>query len=629
VFQRIGGYDYSPGDGGGNTSWRVNYQHVLSTSRGGHIIDVGAASDKQHWQKHISRVAQHFYSMGRIATGLTAADIYNPAGTSAPASMYAGKFIVFNVPAAKFSDVDPDGVSRYNMIDNYFFRRDAGGNITNNIAPGVSTWLPRMREGYGGNVGNNYSETISYYINDLWSINDHHSVQAGIRFDAFKAFDENTTHHSYVQPTLRFEYKYDIHGDQSRLVTASWAQFHNALPGGTYGALSLQGNANYKDRYWNQGSVQPYLVDYEDIVNTNNYGFVATTSEQPLGVAIIDEDFKAPISTELSVSYRRNLSRGGFWKATYIHRTWENEFDWYPGNVITVKNTDGSDQKRVQRVLRNTSGYERVFNSVEIEWDIPFNKRVNFGGSYTYNRLMSNYPAHTDNSRRDNVSATFNYDWWFDQVVPGGRNTWAPVRAIMPEHYFKWYLLFDLSSGKYQQSLSFNGELTSSPFWSDGYYYNRGLPSNLYPEIVGSPAGGNVPGSENNMMTNSGPLEYTLGTYFTRGNDRWYLDMRYMLTVPLVRKIAWFVTVSVSNPFNHRGLYGWNGDINGSSNNFHLSGANGQRIVPGLVPGNGVVADIQPSDPYGGVWKNNGNVNGAYMRRMDGRSFGVQTGIRF
>jgi hypothetical protein len=308
---------------------------------------------------------------------------------------------------------------------------------------------------------------------------------------------------------------------------------------------------------------------------------------------------------------------------TYINRNWVNDFDWYPGDIYDLQFSDGSTQKVVRRVLKNSSGYERSINSVEFEWDIPFNKRVNFGGSYTYARLMSNYPGRTDSPRADNFSnISMSLDWWWDQMVPGGRSTWSPVRLIQPEHFWKWYLLFDMSSGKLRQSVSFNGQYQSSSFWSDGYYYSRGYAYDVYPQFFASPNGGNVAGSEAipSGWSNVGPLEYTLGNYFTRGNDSWNLSMRYHLEVPVAMKLVWFADITISNPFNHRGIT--------DSGAFNISGSSGQRIES-YLSGNGVVPDRVPNDPYQGVWKNAGDVNGAYIQRMGGRSVSVQTGFRF
>jgi len=97
--------------------------------------------------------------------------------------------------------------------------------------------------------------------------------------------------------------------------------------------------------------------------------------------------------------------------------------------------------------------------------------------------------------------------------------------------------------------------------------------------------------------------------------------MRYLLTVPLVKKFAWMCTINVSNPFNHRGR----------ANQFGINGAG--TIVPvTLTGGNGTPArdDYQPviGNPYQ-IWKETGTVNGQYISRQGARSFSVETGLRF
>jgi hypothetical protein len=270
--------------------------------------------------------------------------------------------------------------------------------------------------------------------------------------------------------------------------------------------------------------------------------------------------------------------------------------------------------------MRNSGGYDRTLNSVEIEWDIPFNRRVHFGGSYTYTRLISNYPGTTENPRNDGgTGPSVNLDTWWDYVV-GDRSIWAPARAITPENYFKWYLLFDLSANKLQQTLAFNGLYTSAAFRQDGYNYALGAPYEWYPDFLVGTGGGTRAGSATvNGLYSTTVYVPSLGTNFTAGNDAWEINLRYMLTVPLVRNFAWFTEITMSNPFNHRHKTG---------SGWFQPAPTGQAIIPVALVSDNVTAANFPYGTEGNIWKS-GGINGQYINPVGGRSFGVSTGLRF
>jgi hypothetical protein len=103
-----------------------------------------------------------------------------------------------------------------------------------------------------------------------------------------------------------------------------------------------------------------------------------------------------------------------------------------------------------------------------------------------------------------------------------------------------------------------------------------------------------------------------------------------MITVPVSRKIHWMGTIDVSNPFNHRRI----GDNSG--NWFSASGADTPIIPYTLTGGGGTVIPYNiyspDNSPYNGVWRSNYGAQGnpgQYTAHMAGRSFSVQTGLRF
>jgi hypothetical protein len=484
-----------------------------------------------------------------------------------------------------------------------------------------------VQQRFGEASGDFITNMMSYYINDLWSINDNHSIQGGVRIDNFELVDNGNSVFKYSQPTFRFEYKWDLNGDQSRLLNVSWGQFHTQIPAGTFRPMIEAPGANTQRRYWTKpnpdGSNRPYLVSREELVNMDNYGEIGPQTLYGGIMYSVDPAWKAPISTEFQVGFRRNLSGGGNWKATFVYRTWINDFDFHPEPDEIFQNAVG--QWNIRRYMRNNEGYSRKYTGLELEWDYPIHKRISFGGSYTFSRLMSNVPSATDAANDIGDAPGFNLASYWDWVT-GAREIWAPSVLNGPEHIFKFYFLFDLTSGNIRSTVSFTGNYLSGSPYRDSFTYNFGFPVEFEPKysqlIIGT-SGGNRPSSAGTSGFSSN-LSIPINLMSTT-QDSWDLSMRYLLTVPLVRKISWMSTIVMNNPFNHRGLGG-----------FSTSNPQGVTIPKQLTGG----STINPAFPYGGtgpadrgVWlayyDTVTRLNNIYSGRMTGRSFSVQTGLRF
>jgi hypothetical protein len=107
------------------------------------------------------------------------------------------------------------------------------------------------------------------------------------------------------------------------------------------------------------------------------------------------------------------------------------------------------------------------------------------------------------------------------------------------------------------------------------------------------------------------------------------MNMRYVLSVPLVRKFSWLLTATVSNPFNHRGrangIFGVNGPGSTVIYNTMADGGNGVQQWNQYVEYGG-----DPRDPNSRlVWGHFASVDGIFINKQSPRSIGVQTGLRF
>ena len=610
------GSDQDRGDGGSTTSTVLNYQHYLK-AKGTHMIDIGFQLDTTNWNLKTNGAPFFFSIPGQIATDLQNSDVRNPNGNPGPASQYAGKYIVFNVAAARISDVDPYVLTR-GVVDAPLLPTPRGA---------ASYAYPRVRERYGAENGEINTSMQSFYINDLWTINDNHSVMLGLRFDNYKLWDGVISNiHSYSMPTFRFEYKFDMNGDQRRLVGLSMGQFHTAMATSVFSGFVNGRLSNTRSRYWNTGSAKPHLVELSDILNLDNYGDAYSDAVAGPEGTRIDSGFKAPTSTEYTLWFRRAFVSGGNVKFSFVYKTFENMYDFLPGEIWqrTNRPVTGGDftSNHIRFVLGNVEGlgYERKYTGAIVEWDFPFTRRATFGGNYTFARLMHNQTGigTADTMVRD-AGATFAMPRYWEKVY-GDRESWNPTMLSGNEHTFKFYLMYDLSSGKTKSNITFRGQYTSYGMGRDTVGMVYGYPT--FEGVIDYPGGGtNNPRQGQYANTANLAQGYSITTNIYAGNDSWSTTMRYSLTVPLVKGLTWFTNIDMSNPFNHRAFLGGDFDAGGLSNG---------NVFPVERPRNNG-APLPVDDPYKGDyrWRAANNVNGWYRNYMGGRRVYVQTGLRF
>lgn len=580
TYINTNGFSTDRGDTFKSESGMLNYQHILDYA-GTHMIDVGMERESFQWNTQAQGAKYTFWGPGQIADDLNAGDIFGP-GPKNPA-LYAGKYIVFN----------------YNALLNNL---DPASTTDPILGSAYESLIPRVRVLSGSEDGSYKMVTNSYYLNDLWTLNQNHSLMGGIRYDQLKVTDSVKTVASYGLPTLRFEYKWDLFGDQSRLVNASFGQFHSRQPGSLFYPM-IQGRlANSTTYYWNQGAATPYLVDKAQFLDPANYGYVASRTYAGQSF-VVDSGWKAPISNEVTLGFRRSYQNGGYWRATAIYRKWTNLFDFFPGDVFTT----ASGAKGFQSVLKNDSNAERVYKSFELEWSIPFTQKFTFGGNYTYARLMSSVRNNSDNPSRSNSQASnsTNFrDWYLTLMTRGAFN---PVVLRDPEHAIKWYANYTLSTGKVKSNVALRGSYTSGVPMTRTFTYN--IPYPIIPGYYDGPAGPN---------TNRGGLLNTLSQSYGAGQftnqDLWDVHLQYNLEFPLLRGMAWFTNIQVNNLFNNR-----------TAAAYALPAQGGRDALAGPATNN----------PYGfQLGQNLNNLyskdpQGNYIYRQGLRSISVQTGIRF
>jgi hypothetical protein len=371
---------------------------------------------------------------------------------------------------------------------------------------------------------------------------------------------------------------------------------------------------------WNVGPTdgRPYLVDFKDIMDASNYRTIADNLSG--GVNEVASDYKGLVTTEFTLGIRLNLDNGGSLRAAYINRSWANDYAYVYNGFKPHPSEDGTQV--ISRLLKNMDN-ERYYNSVELEWNIPVTKQVDFGGSYTFSRSMATQGSNESNSPQKSANKSFYWWEYYDDQFDFPHWGYKPVILQAGEHRFNAYLNYDLTYGKVKSNAALRFAYNSSGPSNRTYTYEMGFP--IVPGLSTSLAGENAQTGISNL---GGTRTVYYNVHRTGGPDSWSTTLVYNLEVPVTNKLRWFATVTSSNPFNHRGKgTGW----------YSLSyvGSGIESVIPKNIYYSDGSLYRAARDPFPGGYR--ATIYGQYPdynlfapnQVQSGRSIGLQTGLRF
>ncbi|MDR2561427.1 MAG: TonB-dependent receptor [Holophagales bacterium] len=700
AFTSIGA-DASGTYGSDAISANANYQHMLEF-KGQHVIDVGwnmnqvdAPGMPNGARYRASPVGQISYDIDIYHIGNRFADSYEGGhgslGIEGP-NAYRGKYIVFDVNRAMISDLEPwvlnrpgyvtqvGGVPQQSWLQDGLLWTRAGGGIHSQLRPYLTReYLPHMREFWGSDVGNMRTTTSSIYVNDMWTIDEHHSVMVGLRADMFSLKDSARTVHSYTKITPRLEYKFDLNGDQRHLFAASLAQFHQMPAANLFWPFIEKKWGNMSSRYWTGDDLSDptlrksgyYLVGKEDILNPKNYSYDMEFDYSLSGTLFgdVEKDFRPPTSTEFSVWYRHTFASGGSFKVSFNNRTWSDLYDMFPSSVFAWDNpntVDVDETARIKATLRNTKDYTRKYNGVELQWDFPITRKVSFGGNYTYSRYFHNQTGIGSSEEQVDAAITstgigLQTPWHFDSLFSsnvvdadgnvlynfGGHNAWSPMQSQSSEFGLGYYLIVNLTQGKARSNFTLRGNYTGGSTNYDRVTINTGQ--------YLMPPGKNAAGADifyNTFPGQSQPqLQSNMSAYFGKytTNDSFSTNLTYNLNMPIAKRLTWFLNINVSNAFNHQpyvssvpggnmgnqSIVPWPFQANARGDRQNL--AWDRPYLPPGAPDNPNYYNPAPNNPFVRGWSmsttelNSGPAGRYYFGRYnsDPRTISMSTGIRF
>ncbi|HJQ36822.1 MAG TPA: TonB-dependent receptor [Thermoanaerobaculia bacterium] len=283
---------------------------------------------------------------------------------------------------------------------------------------------PRMPGGTGGltriswlpifvlSEGSDYT-TRSVYLNDRWTLNNHWSFNAGVRYDkndtisgagTFQIADDSS-----INPRLAAHY--DLFANGKIIFNASY---------GTYVGRLSEGAANDADPAGRNASLQwnymgpninndvnaptSSLIGTEEAIRRVMDWFFQnggtgrrpfrTTPSVPGVESILDVDgLKSPMVKEYTIGVGSAMGSRGYARADVIYRNWDNFYTSFR-DLATGQVTDtrfGTGATYDLSIIRSDSEiYDREYTAVQTQFNYRLLERLRVGGTYTWSRLVGN-----------------------------------------------------------------------------------------------------------------------------------------------------------------------------------------------------------------------------------------------
>jgi hypothetical protein len=521
----------------------VIHDFLMAEWHGQHAIDLGAEMLDFKWdtQSLLDTSQYGFHTYGRLSTDPNVVGADN-----------AGKYIVYPYNATVG---DLTGGTDFNWPGLNL----AANTPLNTINDwGINTYLiPRMYKQWGPDAARITTRTWSGYANDLWTLNDHYSVMAGLRFDKFQAQHALGTLYDYALVSPRFEFKWDVDGDQKRVLSLSYGKFHQKLPTGNFLPLGMNKWPYSAVYLWtgaanpDPNGTKPYLVDQAALTNPSNYTQLWSSQWMGGPNLKLDGKLRGPVSTQYELSLRRAYRNGGYLRMAVVYKSWENLYDWFASDtamLLHTPETAGTDtQAYLSKTLKVDPNAHRNYKSFELEWNFSLATNLRWGGNYAYTRFTANDANDVVNSpdgssKRTGVEQYFNWSYYL--------NTYVPLSVRNPEALrqggstFYTYFLLELNRAKVKQSVALRASYAQAGATSD----NRPTTYNNTFNIP-TPTIKNYDSTANLPSTINVPIEGA--QQWMPAGDTYGVSLHYNLELPIAGKLAWFIQADVSGVFNH------------------------------------------------------------------------------
>ncbi len=204
------------------------------------------------------------------------------------------------------------------------------------------------------------TQTQSFYVNDRWQLNDNWSFNLGFRYeDVSGASQAGTVTVDTDAFVPRLAMSYDVRGDGKYRFDATYAQYAGKYSESQFAANTDVGNPPaLLFFYTGAPGVGKNFAPAYDFFNPNVYTIVSACDGTQN--VFVDSDINSPVVDEFTISAGMELKRGGFLKAIYTDR----EYNDFVEDFVTPQT--GSTVVSVQGNIAGTFSNSFITNS-----DIP------------------------------------------------------------------------------------------------------------------------------------------------------------------------------------------------------------------------------------------------------------------
>ena len=259
--------------------------------------------------------------------------------------------------------------------------------------------------------------TLSFYVNDSWVVNDKVSVNLGLRAEQVTSDATGGVvgvDTSAVVPRLAVAY--DPLGDGQYTLQATYSHYTGKYSESQFAANTNVGNPDELVGLYIGPAGQG--LDFEPGFDPANY--VTVAGDFPVQNIFFDDDLKSPRTKEFTVSGGGALGTRGYGKLTYINRRasdFVEDFITVDGGSTTVGRDGVTFGTFSNVVYRNTDALERNFDGLELQgryqvadnflidgtWTVQMKNEGNFEGERTNRAGISSaafdYPEVTPENR--------------------------------------------------------------------------------------------------------------------------------------------------------------------------------------------------------------------------------------
>ncbi|MCP3958995.1 MAG: TonB-dependent receptor [bacterium] len=268
-------------------------------------------------------------------------------------------------------------------------------------------------------------ETLAFFVNDNWRLNDKWSFNLGLRYNENNAVDAGgalVSDDNNISP--RVGLAYDVKGDGDLVLNASYGNYSHALvTSGNVGngAASAGALTTYQFRY-DGPDINPdpnaptssltttdealaIIFAWFDNVGglglTTPCGGVPTGSPCRISLSIpgvgtqTRDALKTPNSDEIAIGATKRLGSKGLVRADIVLREFH---DFYTTQVDTttgqVQNPDGSFSD-LNIITNDDTVLKREYEGLHTQFQYRLTDRLNLGGNWTFSNASGNFDGET------------------------------------------------------------------------------------------------------------------------------------------------------------------------------------------------------------------------------------------